>query len=57
MNPSIVTKLETLNEALQTIIYTLILVCAFATARFLWQIGEQTKVETEIMQTQARSKK
>lgn len=51
------TKLETLNEGLQTIIYTLILVCAFATARFLWQIGEQTKVETEIMQTQARSKK
>lgn len=51
------TKLETLNEALQTIIYTLILVCAFATARFLWQIGEQTRVETEIMQISARSKK
>lgn len=50
-------KLETINEALQTIIYTLILVCAFATARFLWQIGEQTKVETQIMQMEARSKK
>jgi hypothetical protein len=50
-------KLETINEALQTIIYCLVLLCAFAMARFLWNIGEQTRVETEIMQTENGGKK
>lgn len=50
-------KLETINEALQTIIYSLVLLCAFAMARFIWNIAEQTKVETEIMQTEKGGKK
>ena len=50
-------KLETINEALQTCIYSLILLCAFAMARFLWNIAEQTRVETEILQTEKGGKK
>jgi hypothetical protein len=50
-------KLETINEGLQTIIYSLILLCAFAMARFLWNIGEQTRVETEIMRIEKGGKK
>ena len=50
-------KLETINEALQTIIYCLVLLCVFAMARFLWNIAEQTRVETEILQTEKGGKK
>ena len=50
-------KLETINEALQTIIYSLVLLCVFAMARFLWNIGEQTRVETEIMRIEKGGKK
>lgn len=50
-------KLETINEALQTIIYVIVLVCVFALGKFLWSIAEQTKVETELMRIEARSKK
>jgi len=50
-------KLETINEALQTIIYSLVLLCVFAMARFLWNIAEQTRVETEIMQIEKGGKK